>query len=361
MTTRRRGKAQGRRRRNATHRQRARLWSIILLPVILALGYGAFWLWVAARLEAAVDARLARLRDAGFAVSLDRRGREGFPFSVGLTFTGVGIQNRAGLPLLATADGVRIVFSPLAPDRVTIHLRAPRLRLGLVAARADAGEAELSIAGADTELVLDAAGLVLLPGRGDAGGIRPERARLRLFVPGRPAAGGDEGETALRLPLAWRFEMALADVGIGRPAAEAARRGERLAVLAAALAWHGPLPLPPDRRGLAAWRDAGGTLELEGLRVQLGEATLSADGTISLDEKLRPLAAFDLTLSRPAALINSAVLHGLLTLEEARLLSARIGSLEKGEPGRPVKLPLIIEDGRVMIDTLLVGRIGPLA
>ena len=86
-----------------------------------------------------------------------------------------------------------------------------------------------------------------------------------------------------------------------------------------------------------------------------------AAGTLSLDERLRPLAAFDLALRRPARLVNFCVAHGLLSLEDARLISARIAALERANPDGPVRLPLLLEDGRILIDTLMIGRLAPVA
>ena len=350
----------GSRKRSPVDRRRRRWWGWLFVPALLVLGYGAFWLWAAARLETALDRRFAALARSGFLVTVGNRTITGFPLAVTIRLTGVDIQARRGAPLVAAAEGMGVSWSPLNPGRLDVQLRGVQGRLGLLSARAAALSGTVVAAADGMRFALHARGFVALPGRSGRGGMRPERMALRLFIPDR-SGEQDEEETALRLPLAWRVDVVMSDVGIGAPAAQAARRGDRFALIAARFAWHGPFALPLDRRRLAAWRDAGGTLELETLKLALAEATIEAAGTISLDERLRPLAAFDLALQHPAPLVNFCVAHGLLTLEDARLISARIATLRRDNPGRPVSLPLILEDGRVLLDTLMVGRLSPVA
>ena len=341
-------------------RRSRRWWRWLLLPGLLFLGYGAFWLWAAERLENALDRRFAALAGSGFLVTVGNRAVTGFPLAVTIRLTGVDIQARQGAPLVAAAAGMGVSWSPLHPGRFTVQLRDVQGRLGLLAGRATALTGTVTPGSDGMRLALHARGLVALPGRAGRGGIRPERAALRLFIPEQSVEKG-EGETALRLPLAWRMEVVMSEVGIGAAAAQAARHGDRFALIAARLAWHGPFALPLDRRRLAAWRDAGGTLELEKLTLALAEATLESAGTVSLDERLRPLAAFDLALRQPAPLVNFCVVHGLLSLEDARLISARIAALRRKDPGKPVSLPLLMEDGRILLDTLVIGRLSPVA
>ncbi len=350
----------GRRRPSAGRRRRRPWWRWLLLPALLLVGYGAFWLWAAARLENALDRRLAALARSGFLVTVGHHAVTGFPLAVTVRLTGVDIQARGAAPLVAAAEGMRVRWSPLHPGALDLQLRGVRGRIGLLSARAAALTGTVAGSGPGTTLTLRLRDLVALPGRSGRGGIRPERTELRLFIPDRPPRTHEE-ETALRLPLAWRMEIVMSDVGIGAPAARAARRGDRFALITARLAWHGPFALPLDRRRLAAWRDAGGTLELETLQLALVEATLKATGTFSLDERLRPLAAFDLAIRRPARLVNFCVAHGLLSLEDARLISARIAALDRDNPDKPVRLPLLLEDGRILLDTLMIGRLSPVA
>ncbi len=350
----------GRGKRPPIGRRSRRWWSWLLVPGLLLLGYGAFWLWAAERLESALDRRFAALARSGFLVTVGNRAVTGFPLAVTIRLTGVDVQARKGAPLVAAAEGMGVSWSPLHPGQLAVQLRGVQGRLGLLTARASALAGTVAAGEDGMTLALHARDLVALPGRSGRGGIRPERATLRLFIPER-SREKDEEKTALRLPLAWRVDVVMSDVGIGAAAAEAARHGDRFALIAARLAWHGPFALPLDRRRLTAWRDAGGTLELEKLTLALAEATLEAAGTVSLDERLRPLAAFDLALHRPAPLVNFCVAHGLLSLEDARLISARIAALGRENPGRPVSLPLLMEDGRILLDTLVIGRLSPVA
>ena len=54
----------------------------------------------------------------------------------------------------------------------------------------------------------------------------------------------------------------------------------------------GAVPDGPLPHAVAAWRDAGGTIEVNNLHLQWGALGINANGTFALDQNLQPMAAF---------------------------------------------------------------------
>ena len=54
----------------------------------------------------------------------------------------------------------------------------------------------------------------------------------------------------------------------------------------------GAVPDGPLVQAIAAWRDAGGTIELDNLQLEWGGLGVNATGTVALDQNLQPIGAF---------------------------------------------------------------------
>ena len=54
----------------------------------------------------------------------------------------------------------------------------------------------------------------------------------------------------------------------------------------------GAIPSGKVADALAAWRDAGGRIELDHLRLKWGALNATATGTIALDQELQPTGGF---------------------------------------------------------------------
>ena len=80
---------------------------------------------------------------------------------------------------------------------------------------------------------------------------------------------------------------------------------------------------------IARWRDDGGTVEIESLAVRWGTLTVDARGTMSLDDRNRPLAALSATVRGHRAVVHSLVQAGTLRPSEGAAAKIALSVLSK--------------------------------
>jgi hypothetical protein len=116
------------------------------------------------------------------------------------------------------------------------------------------------------------------------------------------------------------------------------------------------------REAVAAWRDAGGTLEIRRLALDWAPLLLAGDGTLAIDAENRPLGAFTLRIAGYAETVDAIAGAGALRPREAAAIKAALNLLarQEGEGRREVRLPLSMQDGRLSIAGFTVHRLEPL-
>ena len=93
----------------------------------------------------------------------------------------------------------------------------------------------------------------------------------------------------------------------------------------------GPLPNLPPRQAAEAWRDAGGTIEVEKIAARSGDLAVDGSGTFALDRDLQPEAAFSGSVQGYDKLIAGLAEAGILPPGGSAL--ARIGLSLLSRPG----------------------------
>ena len=112
---------------------------------------------------------------------------------------------------------------------------------------------------------------------------------------------------------------------------------------------------------LAAWRDAGGVVEVDALEIILPPGRLLVAATLTLDQQMRPLASGVIRIRDHEAWL--ATLTRTRQISESQAMAARIAILllvrPDSETGEPVlELPLAIRNGLVRAGPFELGRIG---
>ena len=74
----------------------------------------------------------------------------------------------------------------------------------------------------------------------------------------------------------------------------------------------GAVPDGPLVQAIAAWRDAGGTIELDRLQLNWGGLGATATGTMALDQDLQPIGAFSGGIEGFGAILSALVEAGRL-------------------------------------------------
>ena len=115
---------------------------------------------------------------------------------------------------------------------------------------------------------------------------------------------------------------------------------------------------------LVSWRNQGGALEIQNILFEHGSLEIKGEGTLALNKKLQPLAAFSLEARGYLELIDRLNSSRLIGPNEARLAKAVLSMLavskkneDNNKSRKMVKFPLTIQDGYLYVGPLSLGSI----
>jgi hypothetical protein len=334
---------------------------LIVAVLVLVIGIAVNGGWYYARYLAleAVDDWVAAQRAQGVAFAWTGREVTGWP----LRLDGLFVAPRAAMVtpnrrLTWRGPDAALRFYLLAPD--TIDLAAP----GHHTLRIEQGDTQ-------TDLALDAGDLVaraeLAPGglfrTLSAGGTDlrlagPEDAPLasaravQIFWEQPPAREPAPGNLPASLRVAVRADALEFAPGV-LPAVPVPILGNEIAVVRTSLTVNGAIdPYADVPEALAAWRDAGGTIDVERFEIAWGPVRMIAEGTAALDPDLQPEGAFTARVSGLAKLLTA--------MENARMIDARTAAIARitlavltrpAENGGPpeARVPLTIQNGQLSV------------
>ena len=144
------------------------------------------------------------------------------------------------------------------------------------------------------------------------------------------------------------------------PIAETFPFSNRLDQLAWVLTAQAPLPSSMAFEDIARWRDDGGTVEIESFAVRWGTLTVDARGTMSLDDRNRPLAALSATVRGHRAVVDSLVQAGTLRPSVGAAAKIALSVLSKSADNGGIVLPLTAQNGWLTAGPLRLLRVQPL-
>ncbi len=334
-------------------RRRLILPGLLAVLLLAALGYGFYWHLAARALEEGVARWAAERRAEGYHVAYAGPTIGGFPFRLEARFDdpvieappsggtwrwrGPTIQGEA-----APWRPLRIAFS--VPGRHALSWDAAGRRRDLhVDADAANGTVEIAPDGR-----LEAFGATLTDLTIGAAPDRPiavAKATATATFAAPLAADHDRGSVA--------FDVSID--GLVLPPSEDPPLGRGIQHITASGALMGRIPPGPPEQALRRWRDDGGTLELRGLAIDWGPFHLTGEGTFTLDQAMRPLAAMTATISGHGETLDALVAKGVVPPREggiARLLlTAMSRTPEDGSPPR-IDVPLTAQDGFLHVGPL---------
>jgi hypothetical protein len=119
----------------------------------------------------------------------------------------------------------------------------------------------------------------------------------------------------------------------------------------------GAIPPAPIRQAAAAWRDSGGTLELDQLALRWGSLRVTGSGTVALDPDLQPIGGFSGAVEGYDELLRALVAGGRMRPGDARLAQLALGMLAKrGADGRPeIATSFTIQNGEMFLGPVKLG------
>ena len=315
---------------------------------VLAAAYTAFWFQAAGRAEALLAEWSERGRAAGYQVSYGRVTTAGFPFAFRIAIQEPRIASLPPRPPWSWRTATLLIEArPWALHRPSLTL--PGEQIVLVG---DADDQAFYTATGERVRVLLRVSETLEAVRLDLRAVRVEHTRW---------------PQALRIARAevdWRasgrtMALGLDIAGVALPESPAGPLGPVIDELAGAVRAMGPRldgSLPAE---LAAWRDDGGALEVEGVRLRWGPLAVTAKGTAALDSENRPIGAFDARIIGVDHVIESFVEAGQINLLEAAAVKIGLSVLAAPD-GRGIRLPATMQNGRLYLSGFAVGRLAPL-
>jgi len=321
--------------------------------IVAAGALAGYWVWAAGQVRTAIAEWSDAQRAAGYRIVYDGPKVSGFPVRLlvrlaapriaapqGWRWSGAAITGQAAFwqPL-----SLRLAL-PLRQELVAIW-RGHERTLSLQAARADGlvrldsrGQAAATVEMADVTLR-------------EAAGWSARVGHMRHEITRPPTAPGEQPHTHLEGTIA---DLTLAQVPPPFPATI-----DRLAYAADLT---GTLPPGAPAAALAAWRDGGGLLEVTNLTLVWGPLDVRADGTVTLDEALRPQGAFSAHIAGLPELLEALVAQGMMQPGAAAALRIAVLTLSEGRDGsgRPnVRLPVTLQDGTVFLGPVALARVEP--
>ena len=323
----------------------------IVVLVVLGGAYAAYWRIVAGRIEDGLVAWQQSARARKIDASWQRLRVAGFPLAFRLELAGVALRDAA----LDPAPEIRLpaLSGDARPwDLADWRLTAPQgLAAGLAAAgarpplklAAHAAKGTVSLGPkAATALWLNFQDITA-----EAGGRIPIKAAdAWITLPGQPPQSDTEPSLGLALDLRQ----------LHLPAAPATM-SDTIDDLAFAATVKGAVPNGPLVQAISAWRDAGGTVELDKLRLKWGGLGANASGTIALDQDLQPIAAFSGGIEGFGTILSALVEAGRLDTEQAALAQIALSALAKpGADGQPqITTSFTIQNGKMYLGPAKLG------
>ena len=319
--------------------------------LVLGGGYTAYWRIAAGRIEDGLVAWRQSILPRKIEASWQSLRVAGFPLGFRVELGGATLVDRALTP--APEIHAPVLTGSARPwDFADWRLAAPR---GLAATLAAAGArppVKLAAQSARGTVALAGGGAVSLWLRfaglvAEAGGRVPVKAAdAWITLPPEPARTHAEPSLGLALDLR-RVRL---------PAAPLAMSGT-IDDLAFGVTLKGAVPDGPLPQAVAAWRDAGGTIEFDNLRLKWGGLGANATGTMALDRELQPEGAFSGGIEGFGTILSALVAAGRLNAEQAALAQIALSALARpGPDGQPqIKTSFAIQNGKMYLGPAKLG------
>ena len=328
---------------------------------IAVAGYTGYWFIAAGEIGDRIDDWAEKQRAQGLEIETGGTQVSGFPFRFEVTLRELQIHDTrngwrwAADSLRAEASAWDFSEVTVFPDRrnaVQVLLEGGEWRD--IDAEIDDGRlvVRLDDDRRFREIRLDLQGL-------EIAGVWPQGAAQvgSLHATGVAIDDDSSGEEVLKTSIAVRDAVLPSDLAEGL--------GETLDFLDIDASVVGSIP---SERGtneaITAWRDAGGTLELTGLRARWGPLGIETSGTIALDGAMRPIAALTADIIGYGDVIDALIMSNLIPLGEGFIAKVAFNMLaEKPEDGSPPVLrgvPVTAQDGTLTVATIKVAELPPL-
>lgn len=342
---------------------------LVIIIAALAALWSVFWFVAAGRFEDALDAREGRLSERGMALAYSKRDVGGFPFRLIATYDGFqatgtgsgfgwGLKGRSA-HLIALPWNSRHVILDI-PDAGVVLSADWQDASGEVqeyTTLADVASLRMSVSAVERELQRISVQLSAVEGESTLFGIGPFSAQdmqFHLRWPNGEAMNAANLEAPIQLEPALRVKdftfkgrmMGALGPTLNSFVMQSAVRGETV----------------PNRSatGLSEWRLSGGTLDVPLFEMDWGPMHVTGDGTVAVDEQLRPIGAFSLNTRGLDAALATLEADTRISSDASELLRVTLNLLGAGQEDGSIPVPVTIQDGIIAIGPVGIVQTGSL-
>ena len=325
-------------------RRRTRLGLATIAALLLAAGaYTVFWFVVAGRIESGVNTWAQSARADKIDVSWHSIGVSGYPAAFEVALDSAVLRDTARTP--SPEFHVPVLSGTARPwDFADWRLAMPEGFTAGLSAGNGSPSAELVTKAADGLVSIAAEGgwklwLTLHDTAVEAGNrVAADLVNAAVTVPPRPDRG--HGEPAMALEVDARH-ITLPSIS--------GQLGNTIDELDFAATVKGAVPGGNLADAVAAWRDAGGTIELDNLHLEWGGLGAIATGMLGLDQELQPIGALSGAVQGYDKILTTLVQTGQMRPADAGLARIALGLLAKeGPDGKPeIKTSLKLQGGQM--------------
>jgi hypothetical protein len=158
------------------------------------------------------------------------------------------------------------------------------------------------------------------------------------------------------------YDLSLKLIDLSAQALEGNPLGATIGQTALHVQLLGAPPAQWDDTGIKAWRDAGGTVNLNAFSLQWGQLAVSGTGTLALDKEMQPEGALTTHMTGFEQALDSLAAAGWMKLSAASLAKLALGiASHPGPDGNPsVDTPLTIQNRRISAGAIKLGQVPEL-
>jgi hypothetical protein len=324
-----------------------------ILIISLTVGYPIFWFYAALTGEDLINTWIEKRRLQGLEVSHEKISSSGFPFLVRVTLKSPEVRSSTNR-LIFTSQSASLEYKPW--DFKTLRIEA----IGVEKMGDFSQNVALKTASIESVLTFGS-GERLIATSIVANGIRIVDTYRGVLLKTKKLY--TDIEFPDRLPItykesAFRLKAFLKDIVL--PKLEVPLFGTTIQSIRVKADFLGPVMIDEFPKNLRAWRKAGGTLELSWLRLVWNTLDMRANGTLALDQEMRPIGAltadirgFDEALS---ALANAGLIRQKM-LPASRVTLNLLAKTDENDGRRVLTVPMTAQNGAFFVGPIKLTKL----